>query len=65
MTTPIKSVLRVVQKLMAAPAAAEATRNLVDTDLPKTLKTMFEHSAMIGNRIMNIGESINVVRSLI
>lgn len=56
MTTPIKSALRVIHRLMQMPGPAEGMRNLVDSELPKLLKRIFENSPKFGNRVFSLGE---------
>jgi hypothetical protein len=41
---------------MTHSSAAEGTRNLVDSSLPKTLKTMFEHAERLDTRNYALGE---------
>lgn len=55
-TIPIKSTLRSIQRLMQATGGAEGMRNLVDSDLPKLLKQVFDNAPRFGPRVFALGE---------
>jgi E3 ubiquitin-protein ligase HUWE1 len=55
-TIPIKSTLRSIQRLMQMSGGAEGMRNLVDSDLPKLLKQIFDNAPKFGPRLLALGE---------
>ncbi|WWD19760.1 hypothetical protein CI109_104224 [Kwoniella shandongensis] len=48
---PLRSIIRSLQRLMQASGGTEGLRNLVDSDLPKSLKRIFGDSAKFGPRV--------------
>lgn len=56
MTTPIKSVLRMIHRLMQSSGSAEGMRNLVDSELPSLLKKIYGNSTKCGNRVFSLGK---------
>ena len=57
---PLKSMLRTVHRLMSTAGGTEGLRTLVDSDLPKCLKMIFEQPTKFGNRVTSIGELKNL-----
>jgi E3 ubiquitin-protein ligase HUWE1 len=55
-TNPLKAVLRSIHRLMQTSGGTEALRNLVDSELPKSLKRIFEASARFGPRVYALGK---------
>ncbi|GHJ84973.1 hypothetical protein NliqN6_1375 [Naganishia liquefaciens] len=47
-TTPLKLMLRSVHRLMQASGTVDALRNLIDSDLPKSLLKIFHHVDKMG-----------------
>jgi hypothetical protein len=56
-TTPLKSVLRTIHRLMQMTGGAEGLRNLVDSDLPKLLRGIFKDASTYGNRVFASGKT--------
>ncbi|WVF67237.1 hypothetical protein IAT40_001985 [Kwoniella sp. CBS 6097] len=54
---PLRGVLRPLQRLMQASGGTEGLRNLVDSDLPKSLRRIFETPAKFGTRVFALGKS--------
>nr|XP_019010464.1 uncharacterized protein I206_04933 [Kwoniella pini CBS 10737]OCF49245.1 hypothetical protein I206_04933 [Kwoniella pini CBS 10737] len=63
MDNPLKSVLRSIHRLMQASGGTEGLRNLVDSDLPKCLKSIFEQPAKFGTRVY--GMAINIMSTFV
>ena len=57
-TNPLKALLRSLQRLMASAGGAEGMRTLVDSDLPKTIKVIFQNYDKFGPRVYASGESV-------
>ena len=51
----MKAILRTLHRLLSQAGGTEGLRTLIDSDLPKVLKTMFEHSEKFGNKLFAIG----------
>ncbi|WVR09546.1 hypothetical protein IAU60_006615 [Kwoniella sp. DSM 27419] len=49
--SPLKGVLRSLQRLLSASGGTEGLRNLVDSELPKCLKRIFEQPGVFGTRV--------------
>lgn len=60
---PLRALLRTVQRMMSAAGGTEGLRNLVDGDLPKAVKRIFEENERFGPRVYSI--AINVMASFI
>ncbi|WVW86319.1 hypothetical protein I302_108361 [Kwoniella bestiolae CBS 10118] len=60
---PLKSILRSVHRLMQASGGTEGLRNLVDSDLPRCLKQIFEQSAKFGPRVFAM--AINIMATFV
>jgi len=54
-TSPLRALLRSVHRLMQSSGGTEGLRNLVDSDLPKSLKRIFEISSIFGPRVFSLG----------
>ncbi|WVQ94836.1 hypothetical protein IAU59_001919 [Kwoniella sp. CBS 9459] len=55
---PLRGVLRTLQRLMQASGGTEGLRNLVDSELPKCLRRIFETPAKFGPRVFALGKFI-------
>jgi hypothetical protein len=55
-TAPLRAVLRTIHRLMQAFGGTDNFRNLVDTELPKSLKRIFQLSKKLGPRVFAMGE---------
>jgi E3 ubiquitin-protein ligase HUWE1 len=55
-SNPLKSVIRSLQRLLTSSGGADGLRNLVDTELPKSLKLIVEAPATFGPRVFATGE---------
>ncbi|ODN73426.1 hypothetical protein L202_07951 [Cryptococcus amylolentus CBS 6039] len=60
---PLKSVLRSIQRLMQASGGTEGLRNLVDSDLPRSLKVIFQNSSRFGPRVFAL--AINTMATFV
>ncbi|OCF61440.1 hypothetical protein L486_01088 [Kwoniella mangroviensis CBS 10435] len=60
---PLKGILRSVHRLMQASGGTEGLRNLVDSDLPKCLKQIFEQPAKYGHRVFAM--AINIMATFV
>ncbi|WVQ77455.1 hypothetical protein IAR50_007141 [Cryptococcus sp. DSM 104548] len=60
---PLKSVLRSIQRLMQASGGTEGLRNLVDSDLPKSLKIILQNSGLFGPRVFAL--AINTMATFV
>jgi E3 ubiquitin-protein ligase HUWE1 len=60
---PLRSFLRNVSRLMSATGGTEGLRNLVDTDLPKSLRRIFENPQRYSDRVFSL--SINVMATFV
>jgi E3 ubiquitin-protein ligase HUWE1 len=61
--SPLKAFLRSVHRLMTATGGTEGLRNLVDTDLPKSLKWVFENPTRFGDRVLSL--CINIMATFV
>ncbi|EIW71937.1 hypothetical protein TREMEDRAFT_70589 [Tremella mesenterica DSM 1558] len=57
-TQPLRSLLRSIQRLMQASGGTEGLRNLVDSDMPKSLKTIFCQPDRFGPRVYALAANI-------
>lgn len=55
---PLQKLLRTVQSLMKASGASEGMRNLVDGELPKSIKRIFENDKYYGTRAFALAISV-------
>ena len=55
-TNPLKAILRSIHRLMQTSGGTEALRNLVDSDLPRLIKRIFEASKRFGSKVYALGE---------
>lgn len=60
---PLKALLRCIHRLMQSSGGTEGLRNLVDGDLPKAVKYIFERHEHFGSRVF--GLAINVMTTFI
>ncbi|OCF44407.1 hypothetical protein I317_01667 [Kwoniella heveanensis CBS 569] len=60
---PLRGVLRPLQRLMQAAGGTEGLRNLVDSDLPKCLRRIFETPAKFGPRVFAL--AINTMATFV
>ena len=54
-TAPLKALLRSLHRLMQTGGGSEGLRNLADSELPKSLKRVFESSSRFGPRVYALG----------
>ncbi|ORY33382.1 hypothetical protein BCR39DRAFT_491673 [Naematelia encephala] len=62
-TSPLKALLRTIQRLLQSSGGFEGLRNLVDSDVPKALKTIFESSDQFGAKVYSI--AINLMATFV
>ena len=56
-TQPLKSMLRAIHRLMQASGGTEGLRNLVDSELPKSVMRILDEPTVYGSRIFALGKS--------
>lgn len=61
--TPLKGMLRTVQRLMQASGGTEGLRNLVDGDLPRAIKWIIDNNWRYGNKVYSL--AINLMSTFI
>lgn len=55
-TNPVRAILRSIYRLMQDPAITDSLRNLVDSDLPKSVKIILQESKKFGCRVTGLGK---------
>ncbi|ORX40510.1 hypothetical protein BD324DRAFT_596040 [Kockovaella imperatae] len=60
---PLKSILRTLHRLLSTAGGTDGLRTLIDSALPRVIKTIFENSAKFGNRVFS--NSINILAAFI
>lgn len=61
--TPVKALLRSIHRMMQSSGTAEGLRNLIDSELPKSLKRIYEASDKLGPVVF--GLAINVMATFV
>lgn len=62
-TNPLKALLRSIYRLLQSTGGSEGFRNVVDTDLPKSLKLIFTNADQFGLR--NFSLAINIMSTIV
>lgn len=62
-TNPLKAELRSIYRMLQSTGGSEGFRNVVDTDLPKSLKLIMTNSDKFGLR--NFGLAINIMATIV
>lgn len=62
-TNPLKALLRSIYRLLQSTGGSEGFRNVVDTDLPKSLKLIFTNADKFGMR--NFSLAINIMSTIV
>ncbi|CAK9787037.1 hypothetical protein CC85DRAFT_263373 [Cutaneotrichosporon oleaginosum] len=62
-TNPVKAELRSIYRMLQSTGGSEGFRNVVDTDLPKSLKRIMTNSDKFGLRIF--GLAINIMATIV
>ncbi|GMK58897.1 hypothetical protein CspeluHIS016_0603390 [Cutaneotrichosporon spelunceum] len=62
-TSPVKAELRSIYRMLQSTGGAEGFRNVVDTDLPKSLKRIMTNSDKFGTR--NFSLAINIMATIV
>jgi E3 ubiquitin-protein ligase HUWE1 len=62
-TNPVKAELRSIYRMLQSTGGSEGFRNVVDTDLPKSLKRIMTNSDKFGLR--NFGLAINIMATIV
>lgn len=62
-TNPLKALLRSIYRLLQSTGGSEGFRNVVDTDLPKSLKLIFTNADQFGMR--NFSLAINIMSTIV
>ncbi|KAK4689594.1 E3 ubiquitin-protein ligase HUWE1, partial [Tremellales sp. Uapishka_1] len=62
-TAPLRAYLRSIHRLMQASGGSDGLRNLVDSELPRSLKKIFENAHMFGPRVF--ASAINLMATFV
>lgn len=62
-TNPVKSELRSIYRMLQSTGGSDGFRNVVDTDLPKSLKVIFTNQDKFGLRVLTL--AINIMSTIV
>lgn len=57
-TTPLKLMLRSIHRLMQSGGTIDALRNLIDSQLPKSLLRILQNANALGAPVLALGRSL-------
>lgn len=55
-TTPLKLSLRSLHRMMQSSGTTEGLRNLIDSQIPRSLEQIFKNAVMVGAPVLAFGK---------